>query len=112
MTNFKTLIENLRHNLTEPEQILWSLLRNRRFCGYKFRRQAQIGKYIVDFVCYEKHLVIELDGKQHLTPENIEADELRTRYLNERTFDVVRYYNTDILNNLEQVLQDLWNRLQ
>ena len=112
MDKFENLIKNLRKNLTEPEKILWSLLRNRRFCNCKFRRQVQVGKYIADFVCYEKQLIIELDGRQHLTPENIEADKIRTKYLNERSFQVVRYNNTDILNNLETVLQDLWSKLQ
>ncbi len=98
--------------MQEPEKILWARLRDRRFNNYKFRRQVQIGKYIVDFVCYEKQLIIELDGSQHLTPENIREDEIRTKYLEERTFKVVRYYNTDILNNIDCVLQDLWDKLQ
>lgn len=95
-----------------PEKILWAKLRGRRFMNYKFRRQVQIGKYIVDFVCYEKQLIIELDGGQHLTPENIVADEIRTKYLEERSFRVVRYYNSDVLNNIDIVMQDLWNKLQ
>ena len=112
MKNFKNLIKNLRKNMQEPEKILWARLRNRRFKDYKVRRQVQIGKYIVDFVCYEKQIVIELDGRQHLTPENIKEDEIRTKYLEERTFKVVRYYNSDVLNNIEVVMQDLWNKLQ
>ncbi len=112
MKNLKNLVKNLRKNMQEPEKILWSRLRDRRFKNYKFRRQVQIGRYIVDFVCYERQLVIELDGRQHLAPENIIEDERRTKYLEERTFKVVRYYNTDVLNNIESVLQDLWDRLQ
>jgi very-short-patch-repair endonuclease len=53
-----------------------------------------------------------LDGRQHLTPENIKEDKIRTKYLEERTFKVVRYYNTDVLNNIDVILQDLWDRLQ
>ena len=112
MKNLKNLVKNLRKNMQVPEKILWSKLRSRRFLNYKFRRQVQIGKYIVDFVCYEKHLIIELDGRQHLTPENIREDEIRTKFLEERTFKVLRYYNTDILNNIDCVLQDLWDKLQ
>ena len=112
MNNFKHLARNLRKGMHEPEKILWAKLRDRRFKSYKFRRQVQIGKYIVDFVCYEKHLIIELDGRQHLSPENIIEDKQRTKYLEERTFKVIRYYNTDILNNIELVMQDLWDKLQ
>ena len=112
MKNLKNLAKNLRKNMQEPEKILWSKLRNRRFKNYKFRRQVQIGKYIVDFVYYEKQIIIELDERQHLTPENIKEDEIRTKYLEERTFKVVRYYNTDVLNNIEIVMQDLWDKLQ
>ena len=112
MKNLKNLVKNLRKNMQEPEKILWARLRDRRFNNYKFRRQVQIGKYIVDFVCYEKQLIIELDGRQHLTPENIREDKIRTKYLEERTFKVLRYYNTDILNNIDCVLQDLWDKLQ
>ena len=112
MKDLKNIVKSLRKNLQEPEKILWSKLRDRRFKNYKFRRQVQIGKYIVDFVCYEKQLIIELDGRQHLTPENLKNDEIRTKYLEERTFKVIRYYNTDILNNIESVMQDLWDKLQ
>ncbi len=112
MQDIKSFVKNLRHNLTDPEKILWHYIRNRRFSNYKFRRQVLIGKYIADFVCYEKMLVVELDGREHLESENIIHDELRTRYLNKRGFKVVRYYNTDILNNISSVLQDLWNNLQ
>ena len=112
MKNLKNLAKNLRKNMQEPEKILWSKLRSRRFQNYKFRRQVPIGKYIVDFVCYEKHLIIELDGRQHLTPENIREDDIRTKFLEERTFKVLRYYNTDILNNIDCVLQDIWDKLQ
>ena len=112
MKNLKKLVKNLRKNMQEPEKILWSKLRDRRFKNYKFRRQVQIGNYIVDFVCNEKQMVIELDGRQHLTQENIKEDEIRTKYLEERAFKVVRYYNTDVLNNIELVIQDLWDKLQ
>ena len=112
MKNLKPILKNLRQNMQIPEKILWEKLRGRRFKNYKFRRQAQIGKYIVDFVCYEKQLVIELDGRQHLTSENIIADEIRTKYLEERTFKVIRYFNADVLNNIDWVMQDLWDKLQ
>ncbi len=112
MKNLSKLVKALRHNQTIPEQILWRAIRNRRFCGFKFRRQVQIESYIVDFICYDKNLIIELDGREHLTPEKLEYDAKRTAFLEEKNYRVVRYYNTDILNRLDDVLQDLWNKLQ
>ena len=77
--------------MTQPEQILWHFLRNRRFLNYKFRRQVLIDKkYIVDFICYEKNLIVELDGRQHLSQEHILYDKERTEYLNKAGFNVVR----------------------
>ena len=112
MKDLTQLVKALRHNQTIPEQILWRAIRGRRFCGFKFRRQVQIENYIVDFICYDKNLVIELDGREHLTPEKLEYDAKRTAFLNEKNYRVVRYYNTDIFNRLDYVLQDLWNKLQ
>lgn len=112
MHDIQFFVKNLRHNLTDPEKILWHYVRNRRFANYKFRRQVPIGKYIADFVCYEKRLIIELDGREHIEAKNLVHDKIRTQYLNERGFKVVRYYNTDVLNNIDTVLLDLWNKLQ
>ena len=110
---YKQLIKTLRKNMTQPEQILWHFLRNRRFLNYKFRRQGLIDKkYIVDFICYEKNLIVELDGRQHLSQEHILYDKERTEYLNKAGFNVVRYYNTDIFNNIESVLEHLKTELE
>ncbi len=94
--------KNLRKNLTYAESILWQQLRNRNFLGFKFRRQFIIPPYIVDFVCLEKRLVIELDGSQHM--DNVEYDNQRTLFLNENDFKVVRFWNNDVLKNLDSVL--------
>ena len=72
MKDLKKIVRKLRQNMQVPERILWAKLRARRFENYKFRRQEQIDNYIVDFVCYEKRLIIELDGRQHLTIEKIQ----------------------------------------
>ncbi len=109
---YKQYIKTLRKNMTDAEQVLWHFLRNRRFFDNKFRRQAQIDYYIVDFVCYDKKIVIELDGGQHLAPEKIEYDRKRTEYLNSEGFKVIRYYNTDVLKNLLSVLEDLKIKLE
>ena len=77
---------NLRKTQTEAEQLLWCSLRNRRFLGYKFRRQYIIGGYITDFVCLEHKLIIELDGQQHQAQQ--EYDGIRTNYLKALGFRV------------------------
>ena len=109
--NLKKLVKDLRKNQTLPEQIFWHKIRARRFSNYKLRRQVQIGNYIVDFVCYEKNLIVELDGREHLTDESLEYDKTRTVYLQSRGFRVLRYFNKDVFNNIDNVLLDLWNNL-
>ena len=99
LNNAKTL----RANLTDTEHILWFHLRNRRLDNIKFRRQVPIGSYIVDFLCMDKKLIIELDGSQHMN--NTEYDSERTRYLNSIGYKVIRVYNNDISNRIEQVLE-------
>ncbi len=77
--------------------------------AYKFRRQQQIGNYIVDFVCFEKGLIIELDGGQHAT--NMESDKKRDNWLRSEGFEVVRFWNTDVFENIEGVMETVKNRL-
>ena len=101
----------LRQNLTEQEAAMWHLLRNRGVNGFKFRRQYPIGNYVVDFVCRELKLIIELDGGQHNEPENIEYDKKRTQYLNEKGYRVIRFWNNDIDENLEGVYQSILKAL-
>ena len=96
----------LRKNQTPQEQKLWNLIRNNQL-GVKFKRQYPIGNYIVDFVCREKWLVIELDGSQHNEDENILNDNERTLYLNSRGFKVIRFWNNDINNNIEGVILEI-----
>lgn len=97
--------KNLRKNLTDAEQILWQHIRKEQIDGNKFRRQQPIGKYIVDFVCQPKKLVIELDGGQHNESINIDSDKERTEYLNQAGYKVIRFWNNDIFNNIEGVLE-------
>jgi very-short-patch-repair endonuclease len=84
--------------MTDAERKLWQALRKRQLLGMKFRRQVPIGRYFVDFVCFEKKLVIEVDGSQH--KELFEYDGKRTAWLNSRGFKVLRLWNNDVLNNL------------
>ena len=91
----------LRGNQTDAETKLWNHIRNRQINGDKFVRQGPIGRYICDFVCREKRLVIEVDGGQH---SGSVRDELRDRYLREQGYRVMRFWNNDVLSNMEGVL--------
>ena len=89
--------------MTDAERVLWRKVRAHRFAGFKFKRQEPMGLYVVDFVCYEAKLIIELDGGQHA--EQQEADAERTRWLESRGFRVVRFWNNDVLANIAGVMQ-------
>jgi very-short-patch-repair endonuclease len=90
----------LRRNQTDAERHLWKILRNRNL-SHKFRRQQPIDHYVVDFVCIDQKLIIELDGGQHTQ----EVDHARTMYLERHGFRVVRFWNDEVLNNPEGVYQ-------
>jgi very-short-patch-repair endonuclease len=98
-----TLARNLRHRPTDAEKKLWLILRSRQFENSKFRRQEPIGQYIVDFVSLDRQLIIEIDGGQHNLPSEIEKDEIRTKYLEGKGFRVIRFWNNDVLFNLDGV---------
>ena len=100
----------LRKNLTDTERRLWSMLRGEQLAGAKFRRQAPIGRYIVDFVSFDRHIVIELDGGQHAL--EIEADATRTRWLNTQGYRVLRFWNHQVFDDLESVLETIWLAVQ
>ncbi len=106
----KSRARKLRKNATLAESNLWYTLRNRGLNGYKFHRQFLIGSYIVDFVCWEKKLVVEIDGGQHL--ENSQYDGNRTTYLNSRGFRVLRYWNNDVLDKTQAVLNNILDTLE
>ena len=95
----------LRKRQTDAERLLWYRLRSRQLAKCKFRRQQVMGVYIVDFVCLEPKLIIELDGGQHAT--QIEYDAKRSIYLNSLGFKVLRFWNNDVLNNIESVLESI-----
>lgn len=101
--------KTMRSNATDAEHLMWQLLRAKRFMNLKFRRQHVVAPYIVDFYCHELGLVIELDGSQHGTDDAIEYDAERTKFLEALGLKVVRYWNHDVLNRTERVLEHLWN---
>ena len=95
------IARRLRVNQTEAETVLWNRLRNRQIDGYKFVRQQPIGQYICDFVCREKLVVVEVDGGQHA---ELVSDVIRDRFLNELGYRVLRFWNNDVLGNIDGVL--------
>lgn len=100
----------LRKFGTDAEHWLWQQIRNRRMNGYKFCRQVPVGKYIVDFLCKDRKLVIELDGSQHCLQEMY--DQQRTKYLATRGYKVVRYWNNQVLQEGDAVLEDILRQLE
>jgi very-short-patch-repair endonuclease len=99
-----SLAKGLRINQTTAEELLWYRLRDSRLDGHKFRRQQPLDDYIVDFICFEKKLVIEVDGGQHNEETAIEKDKSRTEWLEGRGYRVLRFWNNDILTNLDGVM--------
>jgi very-short-patch-repair endonuclease len=97
---------NNRRPMTQAETVLWEELRSNKL-GVHFRRQHVIGTYIVDFVSLKNHLVIEVDGEYHLSPEQQLLDSERTRYLEQKGYRVIRFTNYQIMNNLEFVMSKL-----
>jgi very-short-patch-repair endonuclease len=95
--------KQLRKSSTRAEALMWSKLRARQINGIKFRRQQPIENFIVDFVSFEKRIVIELDGGQHKM--NMKKDNERDRYLAENNFKVLRFWNNEVFDNLEGVLE-------
>lgn len=101
----------LRREMSDEERILWMLLRDRRFAGFKFRRQAPLGDYVVDFVCFERKLIIELDGSQHTEPEQAAFDAKRTLALEAAGFRVVRIWTSDLFSEREGTMETILNAL-
>jgi very-short-patch-repair endonuclease len=99
------LQRKLRKGDTDAEKVLWRALRNRRFCNLKFRRQHPFEQYSLDFACCELRLIIELDGGQHAT--QVQHDEARTRRLQRAGFTTIRFWNHEVLQQLEAVKEKI-----
>jgi very-short-patch-repair endonuclease len=95
--------KELRGNATEAEKYLWYMLRLKNL-GFKFRRQAVIGSYIVDFICFEKGLIVEVDGGQH---GDSMKDKERDEWLRQRGYSVLRFWNNDVLGNRKGVIEKI-----
>lgn len=100
-----------RKDSTDAEDAMWQEVRNRKVKGYKFRRQHPIKGYIPDFVCLEKKLIVEIDGGYHNTEEQKKFDEFREKWLNENGYQMLRFTNEEVLNNLSQVIDKLSDAL-
>jgi very-short-patch-repair endonuclease len=103
------LARRLRRAATNAEQRLWNRLRARQLEGHKFVRQQPLGGYVVDFLCREKRLVIEVDGGQH---SDNPRDRVRDRWLREHNYRTIRFWNSDIMNDMNGVLQTIVEALR
>jgi len=97
----------LRHAETEAEKKLWSLLRNRKFKGKKFRRQHALADFILDFYCHECKLAVELDGSFHASEDQQLYDKARTSLLNKQGITIIRFWNRDVINEPGKVLEKI-----
>jgi len=102
--------QRLRREQTPAEALLWKELRGRRFAGFKFRRQFPVAGYIGDFCCVEKRLVVEIDGGQHLGQKRYDRE--RTKRLEECGYRIVRFWNTEVVEKIDEVLEEIFRRLE
>ncbi|MET0581596.1 MAG: DUF559 domain-containing protein [Pseudoxanthomonas sp.] len=107
----QNFVRQLRKNSTEPEHLIWSFIRDRRLHGQKFRRQKSTGPYVLDFYCHELKLAIELDGGQHNEPEHLERDAKRDSFVASQGIATLRYWNHDVLERTELVLESIWDEV-
>jgi very-short-patch-repair endonuclease len=99
----------MRREATQAERSVWRILRRKQVAGLKFRRQAVMGRYIVDFVCHERRLIIEVDGGQHALRQR---DVVRTAWLESQGYRVLRFWNNEVIENLEGVRVLIFSALE
>ncbi len=104
------LARHLRRAQTAPEELLWSHLRNRRLGGFKFRRQVPLDRYVVDFLCFDAKLILEIDGPTH--DGRLAADAVRTDALGAMGYLVLRFGNDDVLANMDGVPDEIFHTLE
>jgi len=109
MANDRT--RQLRRKQTEAERKLWSRLWDRQLAGHKFRRQVALGPFIVDFVCFDRRVIVELDGGQHGQERYVDHDRARTAWLKGEGFSVLRFWNNEVMDNLDGVLATITEAL-
>jgi very-short-patch-repair endonuclease len=104
--------KELRQRQTDAERRLWFKLRDKQTCGIKFRRQEPIGSFIVDFVNYEKKLIIEIDGNPHRETKTRINDNYRTQWLQSQDYKVLRFWNAEIVDDIEKVVSKIKSYLE
>jgi adenine-specific DNA-methyltransferase len=110
VNRIRTRARELRNDPTDAERALWGQLRLWQLDGYKFRRQQPLGRYIVDFVCLEKRLVVEVDGGQHAQQATLDAE--RDNWLRDEGFTDLRFWNHDVLKNIDAAKEQIYKALQ
>ena len=108
--HIRDFARGLRRSTTEIEALVWSRLRRRQLGGYRFRRQHPVGRYVVDFVCLEQRLAVELDGDQHA--EQAEYDRARDDDIRQRGFRVLRFWDSEVLADLDAMLDTILAALE
>ena len=98
--------------MTPAETKMWRILRGKRFQDLKFKRQVLIGNYIVDFLCENKKIIIEIDGGQHNEELNIQSDNNRTHYLENNGYKVLRFWNDDVMKNIDGVMEVIFREVK
>jgi very-short-patch-repair endonuclease len=101
----------LRKDATSAETLVWRRIRNRAVSGAKFVRQAPIGPFFADFLCRERKLIIEIDGATHSTDEELASDAFRTRRLEELGYQIIRFNNADVFENIDSVIDTIFAAL-
>lgn len=110
--SLKQIARELRRNQTDDEKALWRALRDRRFAGFKFRRQHNVGSHILDFYCADAKLAVELDGSQHGHPDGMQSDAEREKFLSEQGIATLRFWNHQWRENREGCLLEIWNAVR
>ncbi|WP_295623402.1 DUF559 domain-containing protein [uncultured Nitrosomonas sp.] len=111
-STLKPFARNLRNNMTDAEQLLWSKLRRKQILGVQFYRQKPLANYIVDFYCAAANLVIELDGSQHFEPDHQASDAERDRALESIGLIVLRFDNRQVMQELDAVMQVIFEAME
>jgi very-short-patch-repair endonuclease len=109
--NTRDRARRLRAESTDGERKLWNRLRAKRLAGFAFRRQHPIGPYFADFCCVAQRLIVELDGSQHADEEKALTDKSRTAYLEAKGYRVLRFWNSQIHSEIENVLETIYSAL-
>jgi very-short-patch-repair endonuclease len=110
-TGLKNISRQLRSNMTDAEQLLWSRLRAKQLKGRQFYKQRIIGNYIVDFYCPKANLIVELDGGQHYTDEGRKKDKMRDDYMINQGYRILRFSDKEIFENISGVIEKIYGDL-